>query len=226
MNLNKSNNAKAIRIHAHSGITLAILMFLMSSCTQVTQSFKDTFTQPAEGGSPGGTAASMQQREKENEQRTNYLRDAGYLRAAKKKLEKLTKFQGKVLNVYSDIHFYDDGRIMLNLQDPSIAENIDTYTFRDGQWQTPEAMRVSGHDSLNDGLIPLDTVDFGTVTMIYDYLRKESQSIEGAADVSHIYLIIRPINIGNQWYASLQGARATYSLRATLSGEILRFERD
>lgn len=220
MNLNIINNAPAILNHAHRGIALAIIVFLMGSCTQVTQSFKDTFAQPAEGGA----AAKMQ--EKGNELRTNHLREAGYLRAAKQALEKLAKFQGKVLHVYSDIHFYDDGRIMLNLQDPSIAENIDTYTFRDGQWQSPEPMRVSGSNGLNNALIPLEKVDFGTVSMLYDYMNQESQAIEGAADVNHIYLIIRTMDIGSQWYASLQGARGTYSLRATLSGEILRFERD
>ncbi len=205
---------------------LCVLALLLASCTQITQSFKETFEEPVNDKKQGGSRSRMQNMVEDKVAEANYLSDANYFRAAKGSLMELPKFKGKTLRVYSDIHFYNDGRVMLNLQDPAIPENIDRYTFRDGDWEEPEPVKLSSQADFYQQLLPLDSVDFGTVTSIYGYMTKESASIEGAEQVNHIYLIISPHIVGNQWYASLQAARGTYSLRAKLSGEIIRFERD
>lgn len=203
----------------------SVVAFLFAGCNQISQSFKDTFKQPAQGEKQG-TSRMMKRMMNEVLTKENYLDNAGYLRGVKQKLEDLPKFKGKSLQVYSDIHFYDDGRVMLSLRDPDILENVDSYTFRDGEWQEPEPVQVSSRVDLDQQVLSLDSIDFGTVTKLYNYLSKESEKIDGAEDVNHIYLIIRPTLIDNQWYSSVQGARGTYSLRAMLSGEIIKFERD
>ena len=200
---------------------ISAFAFLFAGCNQIAQSFKDTFTQPAQGEKKETSRMMDEVLTKEN-----YLNNAEYLRAAKQELKDLPKFKGKSLQVYSDIHFYDDGRVMLSLRDPDIPDNVDSYTFRDGEWQEPEPVQVSSQVNLDQQILSLDSIDFGTVTKLYGYLSKESEKIDGAEDVGHIYLIIRPTLIGNQWYSSVQGPRGTYSLRAMLSGEIIRFERD
>lgn len=202
-------------------IVIVTQTLMMSSCKQLTRSIEDTFKQPSEGqlktkgrGSIGDII------------NTNYLSDAQYLRGAQHALKELPKFKGKALNVYSDIHFYDDGRVMLSIQDPDIPENIDSYTFKGGEWMKPEPVQVSRLTELSLQLLPLDSVDFGTVTSLFDYMQNQSKEIEGAEPVTHIYLIIRPTMFGIQWFASVRGIRGVYSLRALLSGEILKFERD
>ncbi len=42
---------------------------------------------------------------------------------------------GHRLTVFHSIHFYDDGRINLDLVDPQQPGHVDSYHFERGQWR-------------------------------------------------------------------------------------------
>lgn len=44
--------------------------------------------------------------------------DANTLQQAEDALKALPQFAGKELNVFQNVHFYDDGRIIIEIQDP------------------------------------------------------------------------------------------------------------
>jgi hypothetical protein len=79
-------------------------------------------------------------------ERNNRLFDADYLLAARQALEQMPALAGHRLTVFHSIHFYDDGRINLDLVDPQQPGHVDSYHFERGQWRKgdpePAAVRA------------------------------------------------------------------------------------
>ncbi len=60
-------------------------------------------------------------------ERNNRLFDADYLLAARQALEQMPALAGHRLTIFHSIHFYDDGRINLDLVDPQQPSRVDSY---------------------------------------------------------------------------------------------------
>lgn len=215
-----------------------VSVILMCSCSQIQQSFIDTFERESSGRSNDSLtnqdATSNKNLKKipeqeditpvEEPEEINFLSDSAGLRNAQLQLTELPKFKGKEIMFHSDIHFYDDGRINLQVQDPDTPEYLDSYSFRDGKWGKPKPVRTHGRAAFESELFPLSDLDFMAVSRIFNEMTAYAQRIEGAETVTHIYFL-RMRNRGG-WRASVSGSREGYSVTADITGKQVKFERN
>ncbi|TWF42859.1 hypothetical protein FHW36_102620 [Chitinophaga polysaccharea] len=217
-------------------LTAALIMGSMS-CKPIRQSIHDTlYGSPAAGQTSDNTTRVEQHsnttitvisshQEVHSSSGGNFLRNAAALAAAENALRNLPAFAGKQIAVYEAIHFYDDGRINLELQHPTRTDYIDAYRFNKGSWQEPAPVQLSVHDDIKAGLLNLDKVHFANVATIYNNYRLKADSIEGVAPLTHIYAIIRGDSI--TWYPrSISGSRERYFISFTAAGNVDRFYRE
>ena len=142
---------------------LCIMILSANSCSRIKKSITDTFkdkeqieestkqkTEEQEAEPPKTVRRDepptpiVEEQEAEPEVLSNFLSDSARLASAQKALLELPEFQGKNPKFLSDIHFYDDGRVNIDIQDPQKPENIDTYGYDDGEWKEPVPVRTSG----------------------------------------------------------------------------------
>lgn len=145
--------------------------------------------------------------------------------SAENALIKLLGVPKTAIYVLEDIHFYDDGRIRLEIQDPHNAEHLDEYYFEKGEWQQPKPVVTSVKDPWPKRLFSLDKIDFRAVSRIAKIFREKKLEIDGAPDVTHIYII--NTNKGLRWYPrSLEGSRERYAVEFEPDGHLRLFERE
>jgi|SRR5690606_2949615 len=223
--------------------------FLLSACTQISQSFKDTFKgeessehvqknkdSASHSTKHGSASEDLVNRGEDEEDESiqeerevepvNFLSDSAALADAQRQLLDLPQFKGKDLKFFSSIHFYADGRVNIQLQDPNIPDHIDEYGFRDGQWNEPKPVRLRATENLDQALLPMNIIDFTSVASIFDQIAVKVPDIEGAEEVSHIYFVHSPVFNKKEWYASVSGIRESYSIRADINGKKVSFNRN
>ncbi|QES88666.1 hypothetical protein [Rhizosphaericola mali] len=132
--------------------------------------------------------------------------------------------EGKEVMVDENIHFYEDGMIMLTIQNCKNVDYLDAYTYENGKWSDPSPVRTSIHDNWKSNLFPLSAVRFGTVAKVIANYNDKAQQIVGAEKISHVYIV----NLGKlTWYPrSIDGTRESYSIEFDLNGDIKSFQRD
>ncbi|NLR77403.1 hypothetical protein [Chitinophaga eiseniae] len=218
-------------------ILAAALIMGSMSCKPLRQSIHDTlYGSPAKGPTSDNTTRVEQHssttiivnsstHQVHSSSGGNFLRNAAALAAAESALRNLPAFAGKQIAVYEAIHFYDDGRINLELQHPTRPDYIDAYRFNKGSWEEPAPVQLSVHDDIKAGLVNLDKVHFINVANVYNNYRLKADSIEGVAPLTHIYAIIRGDSI--TWYPrSISGSRERYFISFTATGNIDRCYRE
>lgn len=208
------------------------------SCNQIRKSFEDTFKSSEENqeNSIKNETARDENATRQSDKRTssaetiadvpqNFLADRDALMKAQKQLHEIPSFVNKQLHACSSIHFYDDGRVNITLQDPNTLEHIDEYDYRDGDWHNPRPVIYRDFQEINSNLYPLKSVSFEAVCRFYRQLMEKSLAIQGAQPITHIYYSPgTPPEKGN-WRASVSGTRERYSAKADVSGNIIEFER-
>lgn len=119
----------------------------------------------------------------------NFLADAATLQKAEDALKTLPHFAGKKLNVFQSVHFYGDGRINIELQNPDQTTHIDSYKFKNDKWSEPQPVQISGDGKLKDNLTPLDDIKFATVAHIYKNYKEQAANVTGGLDkdLTHVY---------------------------------------
>lgn len=217
--------------------TLVLLVLLMTACTPISQTFRDTFKEQEPDVPTKETSTTLNEEDKkvdidgvtereEVPEPINFLSDSAALAKAQQQLLELPQFQNKDLNFYSSIHFYGDGRVNIQLQDPDNLEYVDAYGYRDGRWGKPQAVRISVQTDLHRSLAPLDAIKFTSVAAIFNQIVAKSQDIEGAEEVTHIYFVHSPVFGKKEWYASVTGTREHYSIRADIEGKKVSFQQN
>lgn len=218
-------------------ILAAALIMGSMSCKPIRQSIHDTLYGSPAKSQPSDNTIRVEQHssttvivnssshQERNTTGENFLGNAAALAAAENALRNLPAFAGKQIAVYEAVHFYDDGRINLELQHPTRPDYIDTYRFNKGSWQEPAPVQLSVHDDIKAGLVNLDKVHFTNVANVYNNYRLKAHSIEGVAPLTHIYAIIRGDSI--TWYPrSISGSRERYFISFTADGSIDRYYRE
>lgn len=159
----------------------------------------------------------------------NLLQDAQALQAAEDALKALPQFGGKALNVFQNVKFYGSSRprIEIDIQDPNNPENIDHYTYENGQWSEPQPVKISGGGDMAHNVTPLDQIKFATVAEIAKVWHEkavEVQAKETEADYIYFSLFVpaqkRSWNTGN-----IETDRAEYSLTFDQDGKLVNFEK-
>lgn len=153
-----------------------------------------------------------------------FFSKASRLTAAENALRRLPAFAGRDIYLYEAIHFYDDGRINMKVQNPDNPAYVDAYSFDKGSWQEPQPVQLSVHDEIASRLVKLDDLHFSSVETVYRNYRMKADSIPGAAPLSHVYAILRKNTY--TWYPqSISGSRERYFISFTKEGEVQDFYR-
>jgi hypothetical protein len=112
--------------------------------------------------------------------------------------------------------------ISVDLQDPGKPENVDTYTYSNGEWQIQKPVKITGngHIPLEMLLMPLDELKFSTAKKVYDIAVEKSKTIEGAGPTRHIYFNqLKAVHV-KEWYVMIQGSRRNYRITFDVNGRI------
>lgn len=76
-------------------------------------------TANTDAGTTGTTTSISTSSSSSNKSNSNMtFADANTLQQAEDALKALPQFAGKELNVFQNVHFYNDGRIIIEIQDP------------------------------------------------------------------------------------------------------------
>lgn len=152
--------------------------------------------------------------------------DVATLKKAEEALKNLPKFKGKDIKVFQKIYFYEDGRIIVDLQDPATPDNIDSYTFKNGAWEEPQAVQISGGGDMSANLFSLNEIKFETVATIYKELQNQAKNVEGAKIGGGIYYNLNVLRNEKAWFTNVEGTRGNYSGYFNADGTLKEFKKN
>lgn len=219
-------------------ILFGVLLTVFTACDGITKSIKDTLNNSS-------TATEEQENADDTQSETNsfthpddrsekkkargvandFIHDTEALGKAEEALKNLPRFKGKKIRLYSDVHFYDDGRVMLSVQHPDNPEYIDAYEYDDGAWSEPKPVQISVRTNIESKLFDLDKITFKTVATIANNYDEKAKTIEGAKPANHVYGVIWGSNF--VWYPrSIDGSRQRFAIDFNLDGSITMFRRE
>ena len=102
---------------------------------------------------------------------------------------------GHRLTVFHSIHFYDDGRINLDLVDPQQPTHVGSYHFERGQWRKGNPVnpqQFAPTISLQRSSTSLASIDFEAVPRVAQALQEQRNALQNpASEVGHVYVIVR-----------------------------------
>lgn len=222
------------------------LLLGFSSCESINNSISDTFKEPDSKKESEKTAPDKPIRAKmaiphsasepvapiketetivETKAATpNFLIDSDALAKAEQQLKALPEFRGKTIYVYQSVHFYDDGRIAIKVQNPENPDYVDQYDYRNAKWNTPKPVKIYLHDKLSENLVALDRVSFTIIAKIIGIYNEKSKTVVGAKPADHSYAYISKGRI--KWYPStITGDRESYQIRFNENGTLQHYER-
>ncbi|WP_292010116.1 hypothetical protein [Chryseobacterium sp.] len=161
--------------------------------------------------------------------RNNTKKEKGILTAdivqledAENALRSLPQFTGKSIFVYKSVHFYDDGRISIQIQNPENSEYVDEYWYQNGHWKRPEPLRLSKNEDIKADLINLNKIPFKNANNVYNVITEKKKEIKNLDQNYTLYAIVRKGKI--LWYpTSIKNERSTYSITYKENGTLESF---
>lgn len=205
-------------------IYLSLLSFIsvgFYSCKEFKNSINDTLNEKEntiedEKASPISTHV-----EKEDE--VLFVNNLQALEKAEKALRNRNEFKGKDIFIYKTIHFYDDGRINVKLQNPENPLFIDQYQYKDEKWEAPTPVRLSKNDDIQKDLVNLNRVSFRHVNNVYNALVEKRKEIGSTSTDYTIYVAYYKDRVN--WYPStLSNDRYEYDIEFNEDGTLKSFE--
>ncbi len=210
-------------------ITLISTVFY-ASCSNNTTTTKSKHESKIEEASSNvkNEEQSKKTNDKEVSKVANLLSDQEVLKQAEASLKVLPEFEGKKIMIFQNIHFYENGRIKVSIQNPDKAENIDEYNFENGNWQKPVPVQITEEGDMNKNVFPLDNIKFETVADIYAQLKCkiDELKIEDAKLPNHLYYVLNVRTQKGQWYSSIQGSREKYNGYFNDDGSLIKFDKN
>lgn len=154
-----------------------------------------------------------------------FLADSTALAAAETTLRNLPELRGKPLFIYHSVHFYDDYRILLKVQNTENPQYVDEYYFRDGKWSEPKPVVLSKRDIVSKDLVALDDLPFSTAQRVSSQLKVKMQEIGSRSTDYGVYAITTDRKI--RWYPrTIANDRSRYSIEFDAQGFLQSFEQD
>lgn len=191
-----------------------------NTSSSVSISISSTFSSSSSSSSSSSFSTTRQQHSK------SVFESAAALDSIQQELQEMPDFKGKKLFFLRGFYFYDyqGGIISIDLQDPNKPENVDTYTYNNGEWQMQKPVRITGNVPLKMLLAPLDEVKFSTAKKVYDAGVKKAKTIEGIEPITHVYFNqINEVQV-KEWYLMLNGARHNYQLTFDVNGKFMKMK--
>lgn len=153
----------------------------------------------------------------------NILNNADALKKAEEALKNLPNLKGKDIRVFQDIHFYGDGRIMLDIQDPNNPNNVDNYVFRNGVWEAPQPVQIYGDGDMSANMFSMS--QFPSVAKIYKQLEDKPKEIEGAKISDHVYGTLSVIHQEVKVNTNIDGTREKWLGYFKPDGSLIEFKK-
>lgn len=214
---------------------LFIAAILCTSCREISKSITDTLQtnqeEKKETNMPKSNTANEFYSEDElaelgrSEQPRIFTADKEALQQAENSLRQRSEFQGKPIVIFRNAHFYNDGRIILTIQNPENPEFIDSYHYKNGQWGEPEPVRTTKADRVEERLISLDKVPFVNANKVYESIQQELKEIDFEKPDITVYFVINKNK--TRWYpGSIDTERSRYSLEFNEDGTLINFKKD
>lgn len=199
---------------------------LFYSCKEIKNSINDTLnenvtpTSTEKSESKSSTSPTTFQ-DKQDE--IVLVNNVEALEKAEKALRERSEFKGKDIFIYKTIHFYDDGRINVKLQNPDNPLYIDQYQYDDGKWIAPTPVRLSKNDDIQKDLVNLNRVSFKNVKNVYNALVDKRKEIGSKSMDYTIYVAYYKDRVN--WYpSSLSNDRYEYEIEFNEDGTLKSFE--
>lgn len=202
------------------------LLCLGMSCQEFSKSIQNTYNPETQSAADDeGAATSTELAEPEKPGRIAVASRIDLLERAEQQLRNRPEFNDKPIVVYRSLHFYEDGRILTNIQDPDNAEFIDEYAYRDGAWTKEDPLVVTRSMNVERYLLPLDEFSFMAAHRVYLSIQEKMEEIGLDEPMPAVYMV--PMTGEPRWYPrSLKTDRFQYSLEFDTEGNLLKFERD
>jgi hypothetical protein len=204
-------------------INFPILMatILTISCNNITSSINDTLHgRPKVNNKLTGFTAAY------HGAAGNFLSDLSALQQAENSFRNIPELKGKRLKVFGDFHLYDDGRIMIAVQDPDSAQNVNSYNYRgQGEWGAKEPVNISSStaQTLSTLTFPYDSARFTTVARIAAVFAARAQAAGSSSRLTHVYYVPE----AHSWYCNeIEGSRASYEIYFNPDGTVKEFKRE
>lgn len=145
----------------------------------------------------------------------------------KKIIEEIQKkFGGKSIKMLN-IHFYDDGRVVFDAQDPEKPDNVDHYVFANGTWEPAQPVKLMGNGKLEDNIFRLDEVNLLAIPGLVKEAEEKTKDLEGGK-IEHVYAILTVVRKNSDdkvtIYVPVQGTRRNKTLMADGKGIVKRFD--
>lgn len=206
-------------------IILSALLCVAISCENFSNSIKETF-EP----SPKATASNKNEQLIEkikiesSKEKQPIAESIEALERAESQLRNLPQFKNEEIMIFSSVHFFSNGRIILEIQDPKQERNIDKYTYRNGKWEDPEPVIISVTDEIEPNTIDLKNAPFKVANKVYQTLQEKANEIN-IDPPKTIYFIVRNGKVN--WYpTSLRTDRSQYKIAFDSEGNLLTFEQN
>lgn len=210
----------------------SVIVFVFSSCKQIRKSYEETISpnpirKTEKEIETRSDSLSMNRRiGKSNEAEISLFESVDRLNLIQEELLNLPQFKGKKLMAYQSLYFYDfnNGHISLKIQDPNIPENIDEYVYRDGNWQQPIPVKITGNIPVEHYLFPLEKVKFSVAKIVHDQIVNEANMMDGGKASDHVYFNYINMSSGKQyyWYSSVSGNRKDLYIDFDMEGKEIK----
>ncbi len=206
-------------------INLTIILSAMlgiSSCDWVSQSIKETKSgSPATRVSPDVVPEATVPAEKV--ELKEFAASPEALERAEEAFRNLPGLKGKKIKIYKSIHFYDNHRIILSIQNPDNKRYVDEYEYRQGTWQGPKPVVLSIRENIDKDVVDLDSIPFRNASRVYKSLKEKLKSIGGNTNDITVYVIT--FNGKIRWHpSSISNERFNYDIEFNTDGSLKSFE--
>lgn len=206
------------------------LSLTFSSCEKFRKSIQDTKAGPvldnkaSRSGTQDTGVVSEQTRESQEEKR-GFAGDVSELRHAEELLRNLPKLKGRKVAVYQSIHFYDDYRILLRIQNPDTLKYVDEYYYRNGIWEGPSPLVLSKSVDVEKDLVSLDKIPFKNAAHVYQAMKEKMTEIGSRSTDYTVYVVTYNNKI--RWYPrTISNTRERFSIEYNEDGTLRSFEQD
>lgn len=161
----------------------------------------------------------------EQKRTTGFAADALALQEVETSFRNLPELKGKNINIYQSIHFYDNYRVSLKIQNTENPNYVDEYYYSNQKWEGPKPIVLSKNTIVSDNTMPLDKVPFKNAHNVYKALTQKMEEIGSTTTDVTVYVVLYGNKI--KWYPqSLSNQRSRYSITFNTDGTLKSFEQE
>lgn len=194
------------------------------SCHKLTRSIHDTLNGNSKEIAENNSIHQASETSRKNKD-IDFMADRESLQEAENLLRNRPELKGKEINIYQNIHFYSNYRILLKIQNPDNPNYVDSYSYDGEIWKDPEPVVLSKHDDITNNIVNLNKIPFVNANNTYQAIVAKMKEIGSQSTDLTVYVNIYKNKI--TWYPrSLSNERSRYSIEFNEDGTLQSFKQD